>query len=165
MERFVFRKDRNRNNIRKRGCCKIIFPYSVHVSGSGSFFAKPYDRIIETADKNTIGCAPFSVKQTALPAESNKCIHSSSASYDRSSSFSRHRYFIPVQEPYFKFAFSRNNIAEHLADQRIVQTLLFSFHILQQLHHLACPHLLECQGLRAFQCRAAGHAQDVRALF
>ena len=36
------------------------------------FFAKPYDRIIETADNNTVGYAPFFVRQTALPAGSNK---------------------------------------------------------------------------------------------
>ena len=37
------------------------------------FFAKPYDRIIEAADKNTVGCAPlFPVRQTTLPAGSDK---------------------------------------------------------------------------------------------
>lgn len=36
------------------------------------FFAKPYDRIVETADKNTVGYLPFFVRQTALPAGSNK---------------------------------------------------------------------------------------------
>lgn len=74
MGRFVFRNDRNRNNIRKRGCCKIIDSFRILFTFQdlAGFFAKPYYDIIEIADNNTVGYAPFFVRQTALPAGSNK---------------------------------------------------------------------------------------------
>ena len=46
--------------------------FDVYFQDLAGFFAKPYDRIIETADNNTVGYAPFFVRQTALPAGSNK---------------------------------------------------------------------------------------------
>lgn len=74
MGRFVFRNDGNRNNIRKRGCCKIIDSFRILFTfrDLAGFFVKPHYSIIETADNNTIGCASFPVRQTALPAGSNK---------------------------------------------------------------------------------------------
>ena len=74
MERFVFRNDGNRNNIRKRGCCKIIDSFRIlfMFRDLAGFFAKPYDRIVETADNNTVGYASFFVRQTALSAGSDK---------------------------------------------------------------------------------------------
>ena len=35
-------------------------------------FTKPYYSILETAGNNTVGCAPFFIWQTALPAGSDK---------------------------------------------------------------------------------------------
>ena len=74
MGRFAFRNDGNRNNIRKRGCCKIINSFRILFTfrDLAGFFAKPYDRIVEAADNNTVGYAPFFVRQTALPAGSDK---------------------------------------------------------------------------------------------
>lgn len=74
MGRFVFRNDGNRNNIRKRGCCKIIDSFRILFTfrDLAGFFVKPHYSIIETADNNTVGCASFPVRQTALPAGSNK---------------------------------------------------------------------------------------------
>ena len=65
--------DRNRNNIRKRGCCKIIDSFHILFTfrDLARFFTKPYYSIIETADNNTVGYASFFVRQTALPAGSN----------------------------------------------------------------------------------------------
>lgn len=61
-------------DIRKRGCCKIIDSFRILFTfrDLAGFFAKPYDRIIETADNNTVEYAPFFVRQTALPAGSDK---------------------------------------------------------------------------------------------
>ena len=74
MKRLVFRNVRNRNNIRKRGCCKIIDSFRILFTFRDltRVFAKPYDHIIETAGNNTVGCAPFFVRQTAPPAGSDK---------------------------------------------------------------------------------------------
>lgn len=74
MEHFVFQNDRNWNNIRKRGCRKIIDSFRILFTfrDLARFFAKPYDRIVKAADNNTVGCAPFFVRQTALTAGSDK---------------------------------------------------------------------------------------------
>ena len=69
LEYLVFRNGGNRNNVRKRGCCKIIDSFRILSTfrNLARYWAKPYYRIIEIADNDFIGNAPFLSDRPLFP--------------------------------------------------------------------------------------------------